>query len=56
MADRLGVKYFEIAHFFTQWGAGHAPKVMATTETGYERIFGWDTDATGEEYTAFIRQ
>ncbi len=56
MADRLGVKYFEIAHFFTQWGAGHAPKVMATTENGYERIFGWDTDATGEEYTAFIRQ
>ena len=56
MADRLGVKYFEIAHFFTQWGAGHAPKVMATTEAGYERIFGWDTDATGEEYTAFIRQ
>lgn len=56
MADRLGVKYFEIAHLFTQWGAGHAPKVMATSEGGYERIFGWDTDATGEEYTAFIRQ
>ena len=56
MADRLGVKYFEIAHFFTQWGAAHAPKVMATTPNGYERIFGWDTDATGEEYTPFIRQ
>ncbi len=56
MADRLGVKYFEIAHFFTQWGAAHAPKVMATTPNGYERIFGWDTDATGEEYTTFIRQ
>ena len=56
MADRLGIKYFEIAHFFTQWGAAHAPKVMATTPNGYERIFGWDTDATGEEYTPFIRQ
>ena len=56
MADRLGVKYFEIAHFFTQWGAAHAPKVMATTPNGYERIFGWDTDATGEDYTPFIRQ
>jgi hypothetical protein len=56
MADRLGIKYFEIAHFFTQWGAAHAPKVMASTPNGYERIFGWDTDATGEEYTAFIRQ
>ena len=56
MADRLGIKYFEIAHFFTQWGAAHAPKVMASTPNGYERIFGWDTDATGEEYTTFIRQ
>ena len=56
MANRLGVKYFEIAHFFTQWGAAHAPKVMASTPNGYERIFGWDTDATGEDYTTFIRQ
>jgi len=56
MADRLGVKYFEIAHLFTQWGAAHAPKIMASTPNGYERIFGWDTDATGEEYTTFIRQ
>jgi len=56
MADRLGVKYFEISHLFTQWGAAHAPKIMATTEEGYERIFGWDTDATGAEYTRFIRQ
>ena len=49
MADRLGIKYFEISHFFTQWGAVHAPKVMATTPDGYKRIFGWDSDATGEE-------
>ena len=56
MADRLGIKYFEISHFFTQWGAAHAPKVMATTPDGYKRIFGWDSDATGEEYNTFIRQ
>ncbi len=56
MADRLGIKYYEIAHLFTQWGAAHAPKIMATTPNGYERIFGWDTDATGEDYNTFIRQ
>lgn len=54
MALRLGIKYFEIAHFFTQWGAQHAPKIMATTENGYERIFGWDTAASGEEYRTFL--
>ncbi|MBQ8345304.1 MAG: DUF4091 domain-containing protein [Clostridia bacterium] len=55
MCDRIGVKYFEIAHFFTQWGAGHAPKVMATVDGVYQRIFGWDTDATGAEYSRFLR-
>ena len=55
LCDKLGVKNFEISHFFTQWGAGHAPKVMATVEGEYKRIFGWDTDATGAEYTKFLR-
>lgn len=55
MCDRVGIKYFEISHLFTQWGAGHAPKVMATVDGEYKRIFGWDTDATSEEYVGFLR-
>lgn len=55
MCKRVGVKYLEIAHFFTQWGAAHAPKIMATVDGEYKRIFGWDTEATGEEYTKFLR-
>ncbi|MBQ8387781.1 MAG: DUF4091 domain-containing protein [Clostridia bacterium] len=55
MCDKLGVKYFEIAHFFTQWGAYHAPKVMATVDGEFRRIFGWETDAAGEEYVGFLR-
>ncbi|MBQ9785364.1 MAG: DUF4091 domain-containing protein [Clostridia bacterium] len=55
MCDRIGVKYLEIAHFFTQWGAHHAPKIMATVDGEYKRIFGWDTDATGEEYVRYLR-
>lgn len=54
MCEELGVKYFEIAHLFTQWGAEHAPKVMATVDGEYKKIFGWETDATGEEYGAFL--
>ena len=56
MCDRIGIKYFEISHLFTQWGAKHAPKVMATVDGEYKRIFGWDTDAQAEEYVSFIRQ
>ena len=49
-----GVTYFEISHLFTQWGAKHAPKVMATVDGEYKKIFGWETDALGEEYRAFL--
>ncbi len=55
MCRACGIRYFEISHLFTQWGAKHAPKVMAHTNTGYRRIFGWDTDAAGPEYTAFLQ-
>ncbi len=54
MCDRVGVKYLEIAHFFTQWGAAHAPKIMATVDGEYRRIFGWETDATGEDYVRYL--
>ncbi|MGM9647770.1 MAG: DUF4091 domain-containing protein [Eubacteriales bacterium] len=55
LCDRIGIQYFEIAHFFTQWGAEHAPKIMATVNGEYKKLFGWETDATGEEYTAYLR-
>jgi len=55
LCDKLGVKYFEISHLFSQWGAGCATKVMATVDGEYKRIFGWETKATGEEYVRFLR-
>lgn len=56
LCDKCGIKYFEMSHLFTQWGADHAPKIMAQTENGYERIFGWETNASGRHYSDFIRQ
>lgn len=57
MCDRIGVRYFEISHLFTQWGAVHAPKIVARVDGSIQRIFGWDTDITGVdcEYAVFIR-
>ena len=51
---RCGIKAFEISHFFTQWGAEHAPKIMATVDGEEKRIFGWETEAAGNEYKAFL--
>lgn len=54
IARKCGVKYYEINHMFTQWGAKHAPKVIATVNGEEKRIFGWETDATGNEYREFL--
>lgn len=54
ICDRCNVKYLEISHLFTQWGAGHAPKIMATIDGEYKKIFGWETDSIGEEYSSFL--
>ena len=55
MCNRVGIEYLEISHLFTQWGASHAPKIMATVDGEYKKIFGWETDAAGEEYGTFLR-
>ena len=49
-----GIKHYEISHLYTQWGAAHAPKVMATVDGEYHRLFGWETDALSSEYIAFL--
>lgn len=56
MCRKRGIRYFEIAHLFTQWGAEHAPKIMAFENGQIKRIFGWDTPAVGAEYNRFLHQ
>ncbi|SFT24426.1 DUF4091 domain-containing protein [Paenibacillus sp. BC26] len=56
MCLEAGVRYFEFSHLYTQWGAKHAPKIMAHENGEYKRIFGWETEASGEEYRSFLGQ
>lgn len=55
LCQKHGIKYFEMSHLFTQWGAIAAPKVMATKDGVYGQIFGWKTPATGGAYEAFLQ-
>lgn len=55
MCDRIGVKYLEISHLFTQAGALHAPKIIAELNGEEKQIFGWETDAHSKEYGEFLR-
>lgn len=54
LCEKYGITHFEMAHLFTQWGAKHAPKIMAWENGEYRRIFGWETAADGEEYAEFL--
>ncbi len=51
---RAGVRYYEVAHFYTQWGARCTPKIIATVDGVKKRVFGWDVSATSEAYRAFL--
>ena len=55
-AQACGVKSFEMAHLFTQWGAKCAPKIVATVNGKEEKIFGWETDALSKEYKTFLAE
>ncbi len=56
MAEECGITYFEMSHLFTQWGARHAPKIMATVNGEYKKIFGWETKASSKEYVNFLTE
>ncbi|GAA4858848.1 DUF4091 domain-containing protein [Paenibacillus vulneris] len=51
-----GIRYFEFSHLFTQWGAKHAPKIVAVENGERRKIFGWETDANSEAYRSFLTQ
>ncbi len=54
MVESMGIKYFEMSHLFTQWGAKCAPKVVATVDGKKKKIFGWENGATSPEYSEFL--
>ena len=56
MLFRNNVKYIEFSHLFSQWGAEHAPKIIASENGVEKQIFGWDTDAAGNYYRNFLSQ
>lgn len=56
MCRECGIEYFEMSHLFTQWGAKHAPKIVAFDSKGREKkIFGWTTKTSSKDYDKFLR-
>ena len=55
ICKRNGVKYYEMPHFYTQWGAKAAPKLVAEVNGREQIIFGWNTPALSDEYQSFLK-
>lgn len=54
LCQQSGFRYFEMSHLFSQWGAVAAPKIVGIVDGQKQRLFGWETDASGPEYRAFL--
>lgn len=54
LAQKCGIKYFEISHLFSQWGAKYTPKIMAEVNGRQKKFFGWETSADSIEYAEFL--
>lgn len=56
MCRQHGIKYFEMAHLFTQWGAKYTPKIMVNVDGENKKLFGWHVEAMSEQYKDFLKQ
>ncbi len=56
LAKKCGMKYFEMAHLFTQWGANCTPKIVVKIDGKEEKLFGWHVPALDESYKDFLHQ
>lgn len=56
LCRRVGIRFLEISHLFTQWGACAAPKVMVWRDDVQVQKFGWDTPSDSPEYLGFLEQ
>lgn len=56
ICKKNGIKYFETAHLYSQWGAKCAPNIMVTEDGNYHLKFGWHVDGNDESYKEFLSQ
>lgn len=53
LAHENGIRRFEIAHLYSQWGMTSAPNIYVRVDGREEHLFGWHTPAQSEAYQAF---
>lgn len=56
ICKKHGIRYYEMAHLFSQWGAKCAPNIMVTENGKKDYLFGWHVASDSPEYTNFLPQ
>ena len=56
ICKKHGIKYFEMAHMFSQWGAKCSPNIMVTENGVKDYLFSWDVAADSDLYINFLKQ
>ncbi len=56
IALKSGIKYFEMAHLFTQWGTEATPKIVVTEDGKLIKKFGWHVKSNDPKYAEFLNQ
>ena len=56
ICKKVGVKYYEMAHMFSQWGAKCAAPIQVSENGVKDYMFGWHVNSTDPLYTEFLKQ
>ena len=56
ICKRVGVKYYEMAHMFSQWGAKCAAPIQVTVDGKKDYMFGWHVSSSDPLYIDFLKQ
>ncbi|MBE6758351.1 MAG: DUF4091 domain-containing protein [Ruminococcaceae bacterium] len=56
LCQKHGIRYFEMAHMFSQWGAKCAPNIMVRENGESTYHFGWHVSSDSPAYIAFLKQ
>lgn len=56
ICKRAGIRYYEMAHMFSQWGAKCAANIMVEENGVKSYMFGWHVASTSPAYIDFLKQ
>ena len=56
ICKRSGIRYYEMAHMFSQWGAKYAANILVEENGVKSYMFGWHVASTSPVYIDFLKQ